>query len=98
MAIKLDDYLAKLPEERQEAIRKRTAELIAEEATLRRSREAREGSREAAAQAKQALEVKFREAMESGPATPMTPDNWGELERNVRERHRRADETDGPEA
>ena len=45
MAVKLDDYVARLPEERQEAIRKRTAELIAEEATLRRSREARERSR-----------------------------------------------------
>ena len=53
---------------------------------------------EAAAPAKRALEVKFREAMESGPATPMTPDDWGELERNVRERHRRADEADEPEA
>jgi antitoxin ParD1/3/4 len=26
--------------------------------------------------AKQALEAKFREAMESGPATPMTHDDW----------------------
>ena len=42
MAVKLDDYVAGLPEERREAIRKRTAELIAEEATSRRSREARE--------------------------------------------------------
>ena len=40
--------------------------------------------------AKQALEAKFREAMESGPATPMTRDDWDELERNVRERHGRA--------
>jgi antitoxin ParD1/3/4 len=39
-------------------------------------------------QAKQALEAKFREAMESGPATPMTPDDWQQLERNVWERHR----------
>ncbi len=44
MAVKLDDYVAKLPEERQEAIRRRTAELIAEEAMLRRSQEARERS------------------------------------------------------
>jgi hypothetical protein len=45
MAIRFDDYVAKLPKEQQEAIRKRTAELIAEETTLRRSREARERSR-----------------------------------------------------
>ena len=44
MAVKLDDYVARLPEERREAIRKRTAELIAEEATSRQSREARERS------------------------------------------------------
>jgi hypothetical protein len=42
MAVKLDDYMARLPEERREAIRKRTAELIAEEATSRQSQEARE--------------------------------------------------------
>jgi antitoxin ParD1/3/4 len=41
-------------------------------------------------QAKQALEAKFREAMESGPATPMTPDDWRQLERNVWERQRQA--------
>jgi hypothetical protein len=45
MAVKLDDYVAKLPKKRQEAIGKRTAELIAEEATLRQSREARNRSR-----------------------------------------------------
>jgi hypothetical protein len=45
MAIRFDDYVAKLPKERQEAIRKRAAELIAEEATLRQSREARDRSR-----------------------------------------------------
>jgi antitoxin ParD1/3/4 len=39
-------------------------------------------------QAKRELEAKFREALESGPATPMTRDDWDELERNVRERHR----------
>lgn len=44
MAIRLDDYVAKLPKERQEAIKKRTAELIAEEATLRQLRAARERS------------------------------------------------------
>jgi transcriptional regulator with XRE-family HTH domain len=49
MAIRLDDYLAKLPEEDQQAIKKRTAELIAEEATLRQVREARERSQEAIA-------------------------------------------------
>jgi hypothetical protein len=44
MAIRLDDFVATLPEKQQEAIRKRTAELIAEEATLRQLREARERS------------------------------------------------------
>ena len=34
MAIRFDDYMAKLPKKRQQAIKKRTAELIAEEATL----------------------------------------------------------------
>jgi hypothetical protein len=41
MAIRLDDFVAKLPEADQRAIKKRTAELIAEEATLRQVREAR---------------------------------------------------------
>jgi antitoxin ParD1/3/4 len=40
-------------------------------------------------QAKQALEAKFREALESGPATSMTQDDWDQLERNVRKRRRR---------
>lgn len=44
MTIKLDDYLSKLPKRRQQAIKKRTAELVAEEATLRQLREARERS------------------------------------------------------
>jgi hypothetical protein len=44
MAIKLDDYMAKLPKKRQRAIKKRAAELIAEEATLRQLRDARERS------------------------------------------------------
>jgi transcriptional regulator with XRE-family HTH domain len=44
MGIRLDDYVAKLPKERQDAIAKRTAELIAEEASLRQIREARERS------------------------------------------------------
>lgn len=42
MAIRLDDLVAKLPKDDQQAIQKRTAELIAEEATLRQLREARE--------------------------------------------------------
>jgi hypothetical protein len=46
MAIKVDDYLAKLPKKRQQAIAKRAAELIAEEATLRQLRVARERSQE----------------------------------------------------
>jgi transcriptional regulator with XRE-family HTH domain len=49
MPIRLDDYVAKLPKERQEAIKKRTAVLLAEEATLRQVREARERSQEAVA-------------------------------------------------
>ncbi|MGO9918862.1 MAG: XRE family transcriptional regulator [Isosphaeraceae bacterium] len=44
MAIPLDDFVAKLPKKQQQAIKKRTAELIAEEATLRQLREARERS------------------------------------------------------
>jgi transcriptional regulator with XRE-family HTH domain len=44
MAIRLDDFVAKLPEDHREAIGKRTAELIAEEATLRQLRVARERS------------------------------------------------------
>jgi TRAP-type C4-dicarboxylate transport system substrate-binding protein len=42
MHINSDDVLAKLPEDRQQAIQKRAAELIAEEATLRQVREAQE--------------------------------------------------------
>jgi DNA-binding XRE family transcriptional regulator len=49
MPIRLDDFVAKLPEKDQQAIKKRTAELIAEEATLRQVREARERSQEAVA-------------------------------------------------
>lgn len=44
MAIRLDEFTAKLSKEERQAIRKRTAELIAEEATLRQLREARERS------------------------------------------------------
>jgi len=39
MAIRLDDFLAKLPPDEQETIKKRTAELIAEEAARRQARE-----------------------------------------------------------
>jgi predicted transcriptional regulator len=46
MVIRYDDYMANLPKKRQQAIKKRTAELIAEEATLRQLREARERSQE----------------------------------------------------
>ena len=46
MAIRLDEYIGKLPKKQQQAIRERTAELIAEEATLRQLREARERSQE----------------------------------------------------
>jgi transcriptional regulator with XRE-family HTH domain len=44
MAIRLDDYMAKLPKKQQQAIQKRAAQLIAEEATLRELREARRRS------------------------------------------------------
>ena len=44
MAIRLDDFVSKLPKKDRQSIRKRTAELIAEEATLRQLREARERS------------------------------------------------------
>ena len=33
--------------------------------------------------AKQALEAKFREALESGPATPMTREDWVALRREA---------------
>ena len=46
MAIKLDTLLGGLPEERQEAIARRTAELVVEEATLRRIREVRDRSQQ----------------------------------------------------
>src|SRR5690349_1923514 len=46
MAIRLEDFVAKLPEEDQQEIRERTAELIAEVATLRQLREARARSQE----------------------------------------------------
>jgi transcriptional regulator with XRE-family HTH domain len=46
MAIKLNDYLAKLPVAEQAAIATRTAELIEEEATLRQLRDVRERSQE----------------------------------------------------
>jgi antitoxin ParD1/3/4 len=35
--------------------------------------------------AKQALEEKFREALESGPPTPMTKDDWVALRREAME-------------
>lgn len=49
MAIRSEDFLTTLPEDARQAIDKRTAELIAEEATLRRIREARERTQEAVA-------------------------------------------------
>jgi antitoxin ParD1/3/4 len=36
-------------------------------------------------QAKQSLEEKFREALESGPATPMTKEDWAALRREALE-------------
>jgi DNA-binding XRE family transcriptional regulator len=44
MAISLDEYLARRPEKERQSVEKRAAELIAEEATLRQLREARERS------------------------------------------------------
>jgi len=35
--------------------------------------------------AKQELEAKFREALESGPATPMTQEDWAALRREALE-------------
>jgi antitoxin ParD1/3/4 len=37
-------------------------------------------------EAKQALEAKFREALESGPATPMTREDWNSIEHEALER------------
>ena len=36
--------------------------------------------------AKQELEAKFREALESGPATPMTREDWDSIEREALDR------------
>jgi hypothetical protein len=38
-------------------------------------------------QAKQDLEIKLREALLSGPAEPMTGEDWDKLERCIWERH-----------
>jgi len=46
MAILMDDYIAKLPKERQEKIKVRAAELLAEEATLQELRKSFECSQE----------------------------------------------------
>lgn len=46
MAIRLEDVLGKLPKERREAIGRKAEGLIAEEATLRQLRKAREQSQE----------------------------------------------------
>jgi antitoxin ParD1/3/4 len=37
-------------------------------------------------QAKQALEAKLREAIESGPATPMTREDWNSIEQEATDR------------
>ena len=66
------------------------AEIVGQVSNTGGASGAAEVAHEAAAPAKRALEVKFRESLESGSATPMTPDDWDELERNVWERHRRA--------
>jgi transcriptional regulator with XRE-family HTH domain len=51
MAIPLDEYLAKLPNERRDEIERRAETLIAEEATLRQLRTARARSQEELARA-----------------------------------------------
>ncbi len=44
MAINFDDYIKKLPKKERDAIAKRSAQLIAEEATLRETRKAQHRS------------------------------------------------------
>lgn len=39
--------------------------------------------------ARRALEAKLRESLESGPAEPMTREEWDEMERKVWERNHR---------
>lgn len=39
--------------------------------------------------ARQVLEAKLQEALDSGPATPMTPEDWEGLERDVLARSER---------
>ena len=47
-------------------------------------------------QAKQGLEAKLREGVESGPATPMTREDWDNIRREVHRRHaERQGRTDG---
>ncbi len=41
---------------------------------------------------KQALEAKLLEALDSGPATEMTREDWDQLERQVWDEHRREQE------
>lgn len=50
MAIKLDDYIKKLPKKERDAIKKRSKELIAEEATLQELRKAMHCSQEKVAE------------------------------------------------
>ncbi len=50
MAISHEDFLARLPAKERKAIARRAAELIAEEATLRKLREARKQSQQAVAE------------------------------------------------
>lgn len=46
--------------------------------------------------AKQALEAKLREGLESGPAEPMTAEDWDAIRREVHRRHaERQGSTDG---
>ncbi len=74
MAIKVDDYLAKLPKKRQQAIAKRAAELITEEATLHQLRVAREQSQE---EPRRARRVEPRDCHTEDQRGSDMPDNQG---------------------
>ncbi len=73
MAIRFDDYMAEVPKKRQQAIKKRTAELIAEEATLRQLREARERSQEEVAKKLHIKQAAVSEACNVAPICTSAP-------------------------
>jgi antitoxin ParD1/3/4 len=50
-------------------------------------------------EAKRAFEAKIQEAIDSGPAEPLTPEDWDSIRREVRRRHaERQGRTHGPTA